>query len=471
MAIPILLPALSPTMETGTLASWNKAEGDRIEIGDVIAEIETDKATMEYEAVDEGVLGKILIEAGTEEVPVNKPIGILLEEGEKIEDVDIDALIGGASAGSKKAPEDDSKDKKSAEKPAEKADQKDSGAAQAEQPKKAASPPPPPPAARSDSAGTQTGQLAPPAPKVDGQRLRSSPLARRLAAEHDLDLTQIEGSGPNGRIIRADIEKALETGAGRKAAAGEGARPAAAPMAAEGVDAIAFAEASEIPFRTEKASNVRRTIAKRLLQAHQTVPVFYLTIDVRLDQLLGLRKRLNESGEVKISVNDFIIKAVATALARHPECNSAWAENEIVYFERVDVSMAVATEMGLITPIIREADRKGLAAIAAEARDLAGKAREGKLKPQDYQGGTFSISNLGMFGIRQFTAILNPPQSGIIAVGAGEERAVVENGEIGVANFTSLTMTCDHRTIDGAVGAIFLNTVRDLLEEPGRMLL
>ena len=445
MTINILMPALSPTMTEGTLATWHKKEGDKVKSGDVIAEIETDKATMEVEAVDEGTIGKILVPEGTENVPVNQVIAILLEEGE-----DAGALKDGAPAA------------KPESKPAE---------ASAAEPKAEAAPAPaaqPAPAARPAANGH------------DDSRVFASPLARRMAQQAGIDLASLKGSGPHGRIVKADIDAALSGGAPAAkpaAAAPEAAKPApaaaapAAKPAAAGPNAKQLADAYGIPYSEQKHSNMRKTVARRLLESKQTVPHFYLTVDIELDALLKLRKELNDRGDVKLSVNDMIIKAAALALRKVPAANTSWTDDAMIQYERVDISVAVATEGGLITPIIKDADRKGLGTISAEMKDLAARARDGKLKPEEYQGGTFSISNLGMFGVKDFAAIINPPQSCILAVGAGTQRPVVKDGALAIATVMSCTLSVDHRVVDGAVGAEYLAAFRALVEAPLGMML
>ena len=439
MPIQILMPALSPTMTEGTLAQWLKKEGDAVSAGEVIAEIETDKATMEVEAVDEGTLGRILVSEGTEGVAVNTPIALLLEDGEDQAALDTVAA-GPAPAAQPAAPE----------------------------------------AAPAAEAPAETPTAAAPPARVDGQRIFASPLARRLAAEAGLDLAAIAGSGPHGRIVKVDIERAIKEGVGKPAPAKpEPARPAPeapprAAAAAAGPDARALADAYGLPYTEVKNSNVRKTIARRLTEASQTIPHFYLTIDCEIDALLDLRKQLNARGAddgVKLSVNDLVIKAVALALRRVPGANAGWTDDAVLLFDRVDVSVAVSTDEGLITPIIKEADKKGLATISAEMKDLAGRAREGKLKPEEFQGGTFTISNLGMFGIREFSAIINPPQACILAVGNGEQRPVVRDGAVAVATFMSTTLSVDHRVVDGALGARYLAAFKAIIEDPLSMML
>ncbi len=432
MPIPITMPALSPTMTEGNLAKWLKAEGDQVTPGDVIAEIETDKATMEVEAVDEGVLGKILINEGTEGVEVNSVIALLLEEGED------DGALANFQAASP-AP---------AEAPAEPSREPD--------PKSAVAPPPvshdPPPAA------------APlPVAGDDAGRMRASPLARRMAQQANIDLSTVNGSGPHGRIVKVDIETAL--GNVRTAAA----IPAISPVAAaEGAHGQA---PTEIPH-----TSMRKVIARRLTEAKQEIPHFYLSLDCEVDKLLELRKKLNAKAEAedlgyKLSVNDFVIRAAALALRKVPDANVSWTDDVLLKHNVVDLSIAVAIDGGLITPIIRNTDQKGLATIANEMRELAGRAREGKLMPEEYQGGTFSISNLGMFGIREFAAVINPPQSAILAVGRSEERPVVKDGALAIATIMTVTLSVDHRAVDGALGAQYLNVFQGLIEDPLTMLL
>ncbi len=402
MPIEILMPALSPTMTEGNLAKWHKKEGDTINAGDVIAEIETDKATMEVEAVDEGILGKILVGEGTQSVQVNQAIAVLLIEGESAKDIAVTASKTPAPATAEKVV-----------------------------------------VAANDKAAPAVAMH----PAPGGGRVFASPLAKRIAAERGIDLKTIKGSGPNGRIVRADVENA-------KAA---GAKPASAPAAAFGLP----------PARMEPNSNIRKVIAKRLTESKQQVPHFYLNIDVELDALLSLRKQINaRDGAVKLSVNDFIIKACGLALMEVPAANASWTDEGIHYYEWPDISVAVAIDGGLITPIIRQAHDKRLPALSEEMKDLAARARAGKLKPEEFQGGTFSLSNLGMFGIKNFNAIINPPQGCILAVGAGSEQAVVKNGKIEIANVMTATLSVDHRVVDGAVGAQFLAAFKKLVEDP-----
>ena len=431
MPIKILMPALSPTMTEGNLAKWLKNEGDAIKAGDVIAEIETDKATMEVEAVDEGTLGKILVPAGTEGVAVNAPIALLLEEGE-----DQSALDGGAPAPAPKA----------------------NGEAKPAAPESAPAP----------------SAQAPAAAAADlGERVAASPLARRMAAQAGIDLKSVQGSGPHGRIVKSDIEAALKGGprpaaapqAKTEAAPAAAAAPAPAPAAPAAPPTAVY---DEIPL-----NNMRKVIARRLTEAKQTIPHFYLTIDCELDALLAMRAQLNgrEGADYKLSVNDFVIKAVALGMRKVPGVNAAWGGDRIFQFKDVDVSVAVAIDGGLITPIVRKADQKGLSTISNEMKDLAKRAKDGKLKPEEFQGGGFSISNLGMYGIKDFLAVINPPQACILAVGAGEKRPVVKGDEIKIATVMSVSLSTDHRVVDGALGAVFLQEFKRLVEDPLALLL
>ncbi len=435
MPTEILMPALSPTMEEGTLAKWLVKEGDTVSSGDLLAEIETDKATMEFEAVDEGTIGKILIAEGTEGVKVNTAIAVLLEDGESADD------IGATPAASPAA-----------------APAADAGS-------EAAAP----------AAAPQASAPAPAAPvKADGGRIFASPLARRIAAQKGLDLAQISGSGPHGRIVKADVEGATATApAAPPASAAAPAPAAAAAPAGPSVDMVArMYETRE--YEEIKLDGMRKTIAARLGEAKQTIPHFYLRRDINLDALLKFRSQLNkqlESRGVKLSVNDFIIKAVANALQQVPECNAVWAGDRVLQLKPSDVAVAVAIEGGLFTPVLQDADTKSLSALSTEMKDLAARARERKLAPHEYQGGTFAVSNLGMFGIDNFDAIVNPPHAGILAVGTGTKKPVVgDDGELTVATIMSVTMSVDHRVIDGALGAQLLQAIVDNLENPMVML-
>jgi len=415
MSIEILMPALSPTMTEGKLAKWLKKEGDNVKSGDIIAEIETDKATMEFEAVDEGKMGKILVAEGTEGVAVNKPIAILLEDGEDAGSVKVAPKVSAPA------------------------------------PKAAAAPAP---------IAKPAAPVVSPTAKV-ADRVLASPLAKRIAANAGIDLSAVRGSGPQGRIVKADLDGALTGGAARPAP-----RPAVQMPSGPVPD---FGQ----PFTAVPNSSVRKIIARRLLEAKQTIPHFYLTVDCNIDELLAMRAKLNARGgaDYKLSVNDFVIKAVAAALRKVPAANATWTEEAIRRYDNVDISIAVATPDGLITPIIRNADKKGLAAISNEMKDLAARAKDKKLKPEEFQGGGFSISNLGMYGIREFSAIINPPQSCILAVGKGEQRPIVKNGAIAIANMMTCTLSVDHRSVDGAVGAEFMQAFQAIIEEPLTVLL
>jgi len=448
MPIELLMPALSPTMTEGSIAKWHKKEGDAVKAGEVIAEIETDKATMEFEAVDEGTIGRILVPEGTPGVKVNQPIAVLLEEGE-----DAKAL-----SQAKPAP--------AAAKPA------------AVAPMPAAPAQPVARAAASAPAPATNGHAA-------GERIFASPLAKRLAAQAKLDLTRITGSGPHGRIVKHDVEAALKGGVAPQAAV---ARPAAPPLAARApVQPIAMPAASgggivrytkdqvvalsgNVPHTEIPITGMRRVIATRLAES-EAVPHYFLTVDCEIDALLKVRADINDALGVKTSVNDFVIKATALALRKVPMVNASWGEDAIVKWEEVDVAVAVALPEGLITPIIKNADRKAIPLISAEMRELGERAKAGKLKLDEFQGGTISISNLGMFGTRQFTAVINPPQSAIIAVGAGEKRPVIKNDALTIATVMSCTATFDHRVVDGAVGAQFMAAFKKLIEAPGALLI
>ncbi|MDE2334674.1 MAG: pyruvate dehydrogenase complex dihydrolipoamide acetyltransferase [Rhodospirillales bacterium] len=430
MATNILMPALSPTMTEGTLARWLKHEGDTVRAGDVIAEIETDKATMEVEAVDEGVLGRILVADGTQGVKVNDPIAILVEPGEKLPPpgapaMPVPAVVPAAPA-------------------------------------QAAAPPAP---------AAAHVPAAPPAPAAaaDAGRIVASPLARRMARQAGLDLANVTGSGPNGRIVRADVEAALARPA---AAASPAAKPAAPTSAPTPVSAAGLAAHTLVPHST-----MRRVIARRLSEAKATIPHFYVSVDVELDALLAMRTKLNAKsagegpGAFRLSVNDFIVKASAIALRRVPGVNASWTDDGIALYEDVDISVAVSIPDGLITPIVRQADRKGLAAISNEMKDLADRAKSGKLKPDEFQGGGFSISNMGMYGVSSFSAIINPPQAAILAVSAGEKRAVVHGDQIEIATVMTCTLSVDHRVIDGALGARWLAAFKRIVEDPLSLML
>jgi pyruvate dehydrogenase E2 component (dihydrolipoamide acetyltransferase) len=443
-----LMPALSPTMEKGNLAKWLKKEGDKVKSGDVIAEIETDKATMEVEAVDEGTIAKILVPEGTQDVPVNDIIAVLAGEGEDVK-----------AAGAAPAP-------KAAAAPAAQPAPAAAPAAAAPAPKAAAAAPAPAP------------QAAAPAAQANGHaRVFSSPLARRLAKEAGIEIGRINGSGPHGRIVARDVADA-KSGNGLKAPAAApspGGAPAIAPAMTDQQILSLFEPGS---YQTVPHDGMRRTIAQRLTAATQSVPTFYLTIDCDIGRLLDAREQINAAAPkdkdkkplYKLSVNDFVIKALAVALQQVPNCNVSWTEAGMLKHKHSDVGVAVAMPGGLITPIIRNAETKSLSTISNEMKDLAARARTRKLKPQEYQGGTSSVSNLGMFGISHFTAVINPPQSTILAVGASEQRAVVRNGKIEAAHIMSVTMSCDHRAIDGALGAELIGAFRRLIENPVMMM-
>ncbi|ACL61287.1 pyruvate dehydrogenase complex dihydrolipoamide acetyltransferase [Methylobacterium nodulans] len=461
MPINVLMPALSPTMEKGNLAKWLKKEGDTVKSGDVLAEIETDKATMEVEAIDEGVLAKIVVPEGTADVPVNDLIALIAGEGE-----DPKSVSAGAGAGAKA-------------KPAE--DRTPGGGTMAY--------------ARVDAAPDAAKAEAKPngatRPQADG-RIFASPLARRIAKQEGIDLSRIAGSGPHGRVIERDVRAALAEGGATKAPAparpapkeaGE-AVPPAAPTATAGALPLGL-KAEQVKAMFDKGSyeeipldGMRKTIAKRLVESKQTVPHFYLSLDVELDALLALREQVNagagqdKDGKplFKLSVNDFVIKALALALQRVPNANAVWAEDRILKFRHSDVGVAVAVEGGLFTPVIRKAEQKTLSTISAEMKDLAGRARTKKLKPDEYQGGATAVSNLGMYGIKEFGAVINPPHGTILAVGAGEARVVVKNGAPAVVQAMTVTLSCDHRVVDGALGAELLAAFKGLIESPMGML-
>ncbi|NJB98726.1 pyruvate dehydrogenase complex dihydrolipoamide acetyltransferase [Sphingomonas sp. ABOLE] len=430
MGIEIKMPALSPTMEEGTLAKWLVKEGDTVKSGDLLAEIETDKATMEFEAVDEGVIGKILVAEGTDNVKVGTVIAVIAGEGED---------VSSASA--------------------------------------APAPSPTPAPAASAPAPTPTPAPAPAAQPAaaSGSRVKASPLARRIAADKGVDLAGVTGSGPNGRIVKADVEGAkpgaAPAAAPTTAAPTASAAPAAAPAAPAETKAVWFDDS--IPHEEEKLSNIRKTIARRLTESKQTVPHIYLTVDIRLDALLKLRGELNKALEargVKLSVNDLLIKALGVALARTPKCNVTFTGDKLIKYSRADVSVAVSTPTGLITPIVKDAANKSVSAIATEMKDLAARAREGKLQPHEYQGGTASLSNMGMYGIKQFEAVINPPQGMIMAIGAGEKRPYIIDDALGVATVMSATGSFDHRAIDGADGAEMMKIFKELVEAPMGMI-
>jgi pyruvate dehydrogenase E2 component (dihydrolipoamide acetyltransferase) len=442
MPIKVLMPALSPTMTEGKLASWKKKEGDPVKSGDVLAEIETDKATMEVEAIDDGKLGKILVPAGTEGVKVNEPIALILEEGE-----DASALAKAATAAPAPAPAPKAAASNGASAPA--------------------------PSAKPTASATPPASAAPAPAAPQGGRVFASPLAKRMAQQAGIELGAIAGSGPQGRIVKADIDAAIASG-GKPAARPSAPSPAPAaraPLPQPGPTVPGATQYKLVPHTT-----MRKVIAKRLTESKQTVPHFYLTVDCDIDGLLKLRADINKAapekgeGAFKLSVNDFVIKAAAIALKRVPAANASWSDEGTLLYSNADISVAVAIPGGLITPVIRTAESKPLSVISNEMKVLAGKAKEGKLLPEEYQGGTFSISNLGMFGIKQFEAVINPPQGCILAVGAGEPRAVVKNGALAIATVMSCTLSVDHRVVDGAVGAEYLSVLKKLIEEPLTML-
>ncbi len=453
MPINILMPALSPTMEKGNLAKWLKKEGDKVKSGDVIAEIETDKATMEVEAVDEGTLAKIVVPEGTQDVPVNELIAVLAGDGE-------DVKAAGASAGSAKpAPA-------KAEAPKEEAPKQEAKKEEAPQAKPAEAPKP---------AAAPAPQAAPASQANGHGRIFSSPLARRLAKEAGIELGRINGSGPHGRIIARDVADA-KSGKGLKApAAAPSGAPASAPTMSDKQILALFEPGS---YEIVPHDGMRRTIAQRLTASIQNVPHFYLTIDCDIGRLLDAREQINAAAPkdkekkplYKISVNDFVIKAMAVALQKIPNCNVSWSEGGMIKHKHSDVGVAVAMPGGLITPIIRKAETKTLSAISNEMKDYAARARARKLKPEEYQGGTTAVSNLGMYGIKDFTAVINPPHATILAVGTSEERAVVRGGKIEIAQIMSVTLSCDHRAIDGALGAELIGAFRQLIENPVMMM-
>lgn len=434
MPIKVLMPALSPTMTEGNLAKWHKSEGDTVESGDVIAEIETDKATMEVEAVDEGTLGKILVPAGTENVKVNELIAILLEDGEN--DNDMDALIN----------DDAPKSENNKPSPAE---------ANASSPS---------PSGRGKATEREQGEgVKFPSNALKGDRVFASPLAKRIAAEKGINLSTIQGSGPKGRIVKADVEGA------KASTASAPAQTTAAPQPTGDQQVNEFG----MIYTAIPNNNIKKITAQRLQESKQEVPHFYLTIECQIDELMRTRKIINDqaNGEFKLSVNDFVVKACANALKAYPAANVSWTDEAVRQYVHSDISVAVSTPNGLITPIVKAAETKGLKEISAEVKDLAGRAREGKLKPEEFQGGTFSVSNLGMYGIKEFGAIINPPQACILAVGAGEQKPYVAGGDVKIGTFMTCTLSVDHRAVDGAVGAEYLQVLKQYIENPAAMLL
>ena len=472
MPVNILMPALSPTMEKGNLAKWLKKEGDSVKTGDVIAEIETDKATMEYEAIEDGTLAKIVVPEGTNDVPVNQLIAVLAQEGEDVKAAAAAAAKTGSAAKAPSAIE-------ATPKPAQPTVPQIGQAAKAPSP--AAAPPAPmqrPEAgegARTNGRGLVTAAAS--ASAAAEGRVFSSPLARRLAKEAGLDLGRVQGSGPHGRVIARDIAAARE-GRGLRA---PGAAPAGglAPIVAPAMnDQQIRALYEEGSYELVPHDGMRRTIAARLTASVQTIPHFYLTVDCDIGKLLQAREDINTSAPkdkdgkpaYKLSVNDFVVKALALALQRIPDANVSWTEAGMLKHKHSDIGVAVAMPNGLITPIVRNAENKSLSAISNEMRELASRARARKLKPQEYQGGTTAVSNLGMYGIKDFTAVINPPHATILAVGTGEERAVVRNGKIEAAHIMSVTLSCDHRAVDGALGAELIGAFKALIENPVMML-
>ncbi|MEC7973889.1 MAG: pyruvate dehydrogenase complex dihydrolipoamide acetyltransferase [Pseudomonadota bacterium] len=435
MPIEILMPALSPTMTEGNLVAWLKAEGDTISPGEVIAEIETDKATMEVEAVDEGVLGKILVAAGTEGVSVNAAIAILLEEGEDKSSIKDNAY---------RSDQIEVKNTQNSEKKSE-------GQPDINEPKTGK--------VISENTKVPLGKMQSPLiANQDDVRVAASPLARRMAEHAGLDLTKISGSGPNGRIIKADIDQVLSQDNALKL-------PPVSTVTSPSIEPSAQYDA--IP-----NNSMRKVIASRLTESKQAAPHFYMTVDCNVDALKQVRMELNEKVEgTKISINDLIIRASAIALKQVPEANASWTEEATLVYKTIDISVAVAIEGGLITPIIRDAGAKGVKEISVKMKDLANRAREGKLMPEEYQGGTFSISNLGMYGVKEFSAVINPPQGAILAIGAAEERPIIKDGAVAAATLMTCTLSVDHRVVDGAVGARFLSAFKRLIEDPLTMLL
>jgi pyruvate dehydrogenase E2 component (dihydrolipoamide acetyltransferase) len=462
MPVNILMPALSPTMEKGNLAKWLKKEGDAVKTGDVIAEIETDKATMEYEAIEDGTLAKIVVPEGTNDVPVNQLIAVLAQEGEDVKAAAAAAAKAGPAAKAPSAAQ-------AAPKPAQPATPSIAKEAKA---------PPPPAAPRAPSPqraegggeGTRTDGHAP-------NRVFSSPLARRLAKEAGLDIGRVQGSGPHGRIVARDVAAAREGRGLRTPAAATAGAPA--PMIAP---AMTYQQIRGLyedgSYEIIPHDGMRRTIAARLTASVQTIPHFYLTVDCDIGKLLQAREEINAAAPkdkdgkpaYKLSVNDFVIKALALALQRVPDANVSWTEGGMLKHKHSDIGVAVAMPNGLITPIVRNAETKSLSVISNEMRELAVRARDRKLKPHEYQGGTTAVSNLGMYGIKDFTAVINPPHATILAVGTGEERAVVRNGKIEAAHIMSVTMSCDHRAVDGALGAVLIGAFKALIENPVMML-
>jgi pyruvate dehydrogenase E2 component (dihydrolipoamide acetyltransferase) len=453
MSTQILMPALSPTMEEGKLAKWHVKEGDTVKSGDILAEIETDKATMEFEAVDEGRIGKILVPEGAEGIKVNQPIAVLLADGEQ-PGADIPAAMENIKS-----------------------------AVMAEAPKPAA---PAPPAAKAPAPATAPAPQKPTAAaqanghatdghSSNGGRVFASPLAKRIAAQSGIDISAVTGSGPRGRIVKSDVEAAAKGGVAKKPAAAVSAPSAGGDLGIAPLpDARGFYKEGE--YTLVPHDSMRKAIARRLTSAKALIPHYYLTVDCNIDSLMEVRQKLNDKtpkgdGAYKLSVNDFIIKAAAMALMKHPDVNASWTADAMLKHKHADIGVAVDLNPGLITPIVFAAETRGLAEISNEVRSLAERAKAKKLKPSEYEGGAFSISNLGMFAMKQFTAVINPPQSAILAIGAGEQRPIVKNGQIVAATIMTVTMSCDHRVIDGATGARFLRDFQAFIEEPASMLL
>lgn len=440
MAVEIKMPALSPTMETGTLATWNVGVGDEVRSGDVIAEIETDKATMEVEAVDEGVMAKILITAGSDNVPVGTVIALLAEEGEDVANI---ASASGSASSARVVSATDSAN-----------------------------------SANSTPATTPTATPTPAPPlKSSASRIFASPLARRIAVDRNLDLSELNGSGPHGRILRADVEETLMSPVSGSVSASVPAatttKTTTSNVSSANTAATRPMPASPSASQLIPNSQMRKIIAERLQHSKQTAPHFYLTVDCQIDRLLESRAQLNAlaADGVKISVNDLVIRAAAEALIKVPEANASWEGDHTRLFAHADISIAVAIDGGLITPVIWAAEQKGLAELSQISLDLAARARAGSLAPEEFTGGSFTVSNLGMFGVREFAAVINPPQGAILAVGAGEERPVVCDGELTVATVMTVTLSCDHRAVDGAVGARWLQAFKSFIENPVMMLL
>ena len=425
MPIEILMPALSPTMTEGNLTKWIKKEGDVVEAGDVIAEIETDKATMEVEAVDEGVLAKIIVADGSEGISVNSPIAIMLEDGEGESDLE-------SFANNKLAPKETVNENSSSK----------------------------------ESKVEIAAPVSMDSGAIDVNRVFASPLARRIAKDAGIDISKIKGTGPRGRIVKADVKMAKKNGVAPSASS------SALPVST-GPDAKQLADMLGMEYEATPNSSIRKVIAQRLTESKQVNPHFYLTIELNIDKLLDVRKQINDNadGAFKISVNDFVIKAIANSLNDYPAANVSWTNDAILQYKHSDVSVAVATPNGLITPIVKEAENKTLMEISSEIKDLAGRAKEGKLKPTEFQGGTFSVSNLGMFGVSEFAAIINPPQACILAVGAGTQQPVVKDGQIVIGTVMKVTLSTDHRAVDGAVGAEFLQVFKNYIENPASLLI